>query len=286
MTELLHANPPRWVEAVVRALLDPRDRDTISGDLLEEYREVARPTLGVLRADLWYVRHASSFLTAERCWRAALRSIRRPLMRKSESVWWAAAGLAALSFILVLLVRSRFTPPRLPMPWAALLPAAFGLFAATALRTVDVRFWRAGVWWGLLFGAAMAARMVVDIVVPFDIEAFFLAQARDGFSFLLAFPRWTLLGVAIALVFLAAGFVEAKRTGRLRVGTLAAMTASITGFVVTFAAAALRSVISYNRPGVGIDVPVWGVIPLLLISIVLGTIGALFGKSLAAHRQV
>jgi hypothetical protein len=32
-------DPPRWLDAVVRRLIRRRDRDAISGDLLEEYRE-------------------------------------------------------------------------------------------------------------------------------------------------------------------------------------------------------------------------------------------------------
>ena len=31
--------PPRWIDALLRRCLSPRDRDPISGDLLEEYRD-------------------------------------------------------------------------------------------------------------------------------------------------------------------------------------------------------------------------------------------------------
>ena len=34
--------PPRWAEALLRSLVRPSDRESISGDLLEEYREVHR----------------------------------------------------------------------------------------------------------------------------------------------------------------------------------------------------------------------------------------------------
>jgi len=33
------AQPPRWAEATLRLLLKPEDRDSVSGDLLEEYRD-------------------------------------------------------------------------------------------------------------------------------------------------------------------------------------------------------------------------------------------------------
>jgi hypothetical protein len=56
--------PPRWLEAVLLRCLPARDRETISGDLLEEYREVQVPRLGPLRANLWYMRQLISFLVA------------------------------------------------------------------------------------------------------------------------------------------------------------------------------------------------------------------------------
>ena len=50
--------PPRWSEQLLRSLLIDRDRDAISGDLLEEYREVVVPTHGARRARWWYRRQA------------------------------------------------------------------------------------------------------------------------------------------------------------------------------------------------------------------------------------
>jgi hypothetical protein len=55
-------NPPRWAEALLRSLLRPADRESIPGDLIEEYRAVKRPTLGALRANIWYVKHVFSVL--------------------------------------------------------------------------------------------------------------------------------------------------------------------------------------------------------------------------------
>jgi len=53
---------PRWAEAILRSLLRPSDRESISGDLLEEYRAVQYPKNGRLRADVWYLKHVSSVL--------------------------------------------------------------------------------------------------------------------------------------------------------------------------------------------------------------------------------
>ena len=54
--------PPRWAERLLRLSLRRRDRDTVTGDLLEEYREAILPTRGRLRAQLWYLRHAISLV--------------------------------------------------------------------------------------------------------------------------------------------------------------------------------------------------------------------------------
>jgi hypothetical protein len=55
-------DPPRWAEHLLRACLASRDRDTIAGDLLEEYREVVRPTRGRLAADIWYLTQVLSLI--------------------------------------------------------------------------------------------------------------------------------------------------------------------------------------------------------------------------------
>jgi hypothetical protein len=52
-----------WADLVLRLLLKPRDRDTISGDLLEEYRERVLPARGPLAAHVWYLRQVLSFVT-------------------------------------------------------------------------------------------------------------------------------------------------------------------------------------------------------------------------------
>jgi hypothetical protein len=64
--------PPRWAEAILRWLLKPEDRESVSGDLLEEYRETIVPAFGSA-ADRWYVRQVASFLFRASCtWGAIL----------------------------------------------------------------------------------------------------------------------------------------------------------------------------------------------------------------------
>lgn len=55
--------PPRWLEQMLLWSLPARDRLTISGDLLEEYREEQAPRLGSLGASVWYLRQWISFLS-------------------------------------------------------------------------------------------------------------------------------------------------------------------------------------------------------------------------------
>src|SRR6185295_15827080 len=58
--------PPAWAEDIVRLLLKPEDRDSVSGDLLEEYRVSVVPARGRARADRWYLGQMMGFV-----WRSA-----------------------------------------------------------------------------------------------------------------------------------------------------------------------------------------------------------------------
>lgn len=53
--------PPRWAEALLQVLLPPDEAETVSGDLIEEYRETVYPSRGRWRADLWFVRQIFGF---------------------------------------------------------------------------------------------------------------------------------------------------------------------------------------------------------------------------------
>ena len=80
--------PPRWLERMLLCCLPARDRETISGDLLEEYREEQVPRLGSMRANVWYLRQSISFLS--------VRSVGGSPMKASLtwiSVFTAAAGV-------------------------------------------------------------------------------------------------------------------------------------------------------------------------------------------------
>lgn len=57
----LSVRPPRWAEAVLRVMLAPQDAETVSGDLIEEYRDRVYPSRGRLGADMWFVRQIVGF---------------------------------------------------------------------------------------------------------------------------------------------------------------------------------------------------------------------------------
>jgi hypothetical protein len=57
--------PPEWAEALLRLTLKQDDRESVSGDLLEEYRSAIAPSRGSAAADTWYLRQVAGFL-----WRA------------------------------------------------------------------------------------------------------------------------------------------------------------------------------------------------------------------------
>lgn len=53
--------PPEWAESLFQELLPPDDRDSVSGDLLEEFRESIVPARGA-GADRWYVIQVAAYV--------------------------------------------------------------------------------------------------------------------------------------------------------------------------------------------------------------------------------
>ena len=67
--------PPEWAESLLRLVLAPKDRDSVSGDLLEEYRESIVPARG-MKADRWYIRQVGWYvLRATWAWGALVAAI-------------------------------------------------------------------------------------------------------------------------------------------------------------------------------------------------------------------
>ena len=56
--------PPDWMERLLKSLLPVRDRETVVGDLTQEFREEKLAELGPWRAIPWYLRQVASFVPA------------------------------------------------------------------------------------------------------------------------------------------------------------------------------------------------------------------------------
>jgi len=80
-------SPPRWLERMLVLFLHSQDRETIPGDLLEEYREEQQPRLGSIRANVWYARQSLSLISF---WNILGPPMKRLLI--GISVFTAAAG--------------------------------------------------------------------------------------------------------------------------------------------------------------------------------------------------
>ena len=56
------AAPPLWTQHLLRWLLARDKEESVSGDLLEEYREAIVPARGPGSADVWYLKQVAGFL--------------------------------------------------------------------------------------------------------------------------------------------------------------------------------------------------------------------------------
>jgi hypothetical protein len=80
--------PPGWAERLLQLLLAPADREIVSGDLLEAYRDGVHPSRGGRRADLWYIRQVAWF-----AWRAAWvwgALLAAAVVGRDALDWWLA----------------------------------------------------------------------------------------------------------------------------------------------------------------------------------------------------
>ena len=138
-------------------------------------------------------------------------------------------------------------------------------------------------------------RLFVEVFDPVDPVERFLAQARDDYSEF-NYPRRWVPAVAVVLILMGGGLRAAWRTGRVGMGTLTAVTASVIGSVVYVTLVALGNTLPLgpqdplgNTPR---DLQFFGNVPALLIpvlamfSAVLGSIGALFGRALNRPKPV
>lgn len=195
-------SPPRWAEALLRAVLAPRDRDTITGDLLEEYREVALPALGPRRAACWYLKQVWS-LMAITTTSSAIRT----------TVMWAAAFVAVMiarmivdalapeDVVAFFLAQSRddFSQLDYPRRWLPVLAVAAILMGASFHVARDTGRMRIGVLVSIAVAAVgfFATSLIVLITRLASIQisgGFYAAFALDPHA-----PRFALLIALLGL---------------------------------------------------------------------------------------
>jgi len=147
------ANPPRLAQMLLHTALRPHDAESTAGDLLEEYRAVRRPSLGRLRADVWYVLHVLSVA--------------------GRPVWPFALGLVAVKLGLaafMLLPLSGWNPSLIPAPNVSLLDALFflgaGYYAARRTGRVATGIVSSGLL-GLIDFAIFAAYVTLGVPTLF-----------------------------------------------------------------------------------------------------------------------
>jgi len=168
----MHTDPPRWAHALLRTVLRPADIDAVPGDLLEEYRDARRPSLGALGADVWYIRQVSSIV-----WRA---------------VWPFAAVMIAL----------RLSSFPLPGGWNPSLVQAPGVSQLDALTLFSVGY----------AGARRTGRFVSGIVIAgltgvVSFPPFFIyAAMRDPNLLRAPFEKPFIAVILLALFAIATGF--------------------------------------------------------------------------------
>jgi hypothetical protein len=127
------ATPPAWAEGVLRLCVRSGDFDSVSGDLLEEYRDSIVPARGQRRADFWYVKQVFGFV-----WRGT----------RLWAIAFSAAFLGRMAFDEFVRTDDFYTRSMITTVVASGLLLSAGFFAA----------WRSGSFVaGALAGAATAA---------------------------------------------------------------------------------------------------------------------------------
>ena len=135
------ARPPRFADAVLRLLLPPHDRDAVSGDLLEEYRESIYPVRGRVRADVWFGTQVLGFLWRDnRLWAALLGGA---LVTRTALDWLvptvnlqSRSTITTVLVIGILLCAGFSAAWRSNSPWTGLFAGIMSVFIAAIISMV------------------------------------------------------------------------------------------------------------------------------------------------------
>lgn len=137
---MMAPTPPAWADLCLRLLLPARDRDTVSGDLMEEYRESIRPTRSKVAADLWYIMQVSRFAWRIGGWGAILSALYVSRMAYDwfmpTSDFEARADVTTLTMVSTLLVVGASSALRTQSLGAGILHSAGALLLSATLSAV------------------------------------------------------------------------------------------------------------------------------------------------------
>jgi hypothetical protein len=170
-------NPPDAAELILRALLPLDMRETVSGDLLEEYRESRVPAVGEFRADLWYWRQVGGM------WLRAY--------------WWLVVSVVLL--LVVSDVFNTFRAPSgasylngLPRLVDAVLSPLVGVVGLLGLATA-YGSWRTRRWPGG-FVAALGVSVLVWLLMVLWVSATFhsFAQVQQSNPYWVQAWHWSI----------------------------------------------------------------------------------------------
>ena len=178
----MRTGPPPWSEALLRLFLRPDVFASVSGDLLEQYRDSIHPTRGMRGADFWYLTQVLGFVwRGSRQWAALfagafvartaldwLRPTTDFLVRSEVSTSLAAGVLLAAGF------------------WTAWRSGSFAAGAVAGLATTA-------------FGALLSITdTTVLLAIWHDPHTMTSISGSGGLEEALALPVWLILpGVVI-----------------------------------------------------------------------------------------
>jgi hypothetical protein len=169
-------HPPEVAELILRGLLPLEMRETVSGDLLEEYRDARVPAVGELRADVWYWRQVGG-MWLRAYWWLVVSAVLLAVVHDVFDTFRAPSGASYLDGL-----------PRLVL--AVLSP--LGLVGLVGLATV-YGSWRAERWQGG-FVAALGVAVFVWLFMLLWASVTFhsFAQAQQSNPYWIQAWHWSI----------------------------------------------------------------------------------------------
>jgi hypothetical protein len=173
VTRRFPAGPPRWMDALLVRLVDARDRDTIPGDLLEEYRDTLLRGETRLRATAHYIRQVLSVavvvLRPKTSATAALGGLSTAslagmawfgFVTPNPTVATAAALFIAQSIVTIVVIATggRWTG-------FVLVPGAIAVALGGALSLVETLAWTAFEWKAALAGLSLLTQGLLTMAL-------------------------------------------------------------------------------------------------------------------------